>query len=209
MSSTTSPSSSKGLTLFLSAFVALVCLAAAIALTAGLSTGYLVIFRIILCALAPLIGIFIVTSLASRPSSAVTVVVGTLAAFVSFAVIAALLQTFAGGPAADAVRAERVEKKDTILKEQHELLAKYGLEGDATAVFDKSLAQLKGRKEAVSTQVVPGSPTALKAAAAAPAPAPAPAAAPAPGTAPAPAPAPAPATPPPPPAPTTSPPAAK
>lgn len=152
----------------------------------------------------------------SKPSSALTVLLGTLAAFASFAVIAALLQATAGGKADDPLVAERLQKKEDVAKEQTALLEKYGLAGDSSAVIAKSLEQIKVRKVGVTTQVVPGSPTALKAAAAAPAPdaaAPAPAtpatapvpaastpAAPAPSTPAAPAPA-APVTPPPVPAP--------
>lgn len=128
----------------------------------------------------------------NKPPGALSVFLGTLAAFASFAVITAVLQATAGGKPADPASGERLQKKEDVAKEQHALLDKYGLEGNPSPVFAKSLEQLKTRKPAATTQVVPGSPTALKAASApAPAPAaPSPAAAPAtPPAAPAPAPA--------------------
>ena len=140
----------------------------------------------------------------NKPPGALSVFLGTLAAFASFAVITAVLQATAGGRPADPTSAERLQKKEDVAKEQHALLEKYGLDSNPAPVFAKSLEQLKNRKVAPTTQVVPGSPTALKAAAApapaapatAPAaPAPAPAAAPAPAPGPAATPAPAPAAP--------------
>jgi hypothetical protein len=145
----------------------------------------------------------------SKPSGALAVFLGTLAAFASFAVIAALLQALAGGKAADPTVADRLKNKEDVAKEQAALLEKGGLAGDPSAVFAKSLDQIKTRKVGVTTLMVPGSPTALKAAAPAPAepapatPAPAAPGAPAPAT-PAPA-APAPATPAPAPAAPTTP----
>ncbi len=108
----------------------------------------------------------------STPSRTLSVFLGTLAAFASFAVIAAVLQAVAGGKAADPMSADRLQKKADVAKEQDALIEKYGLKGDASAVFAKARELIKVRKAAVTTQVVPGSQTALKAAAA-PVPAPA------------------------------------
>ncbi|CAN5664085.1 hypothetical protein BH11VER1_BH11VER1_16820 [soil metagenome] len=119
-------------------------------------------------------------------SSALSIFVGTLAAFAFFAVITALFQNYYGGKAVDPGSAIRLENKANIAKEQDALIEKYGLKGDSTAVFEKAQAGIKSRKVSTTTQVVPGSPTALKQAAAVPAPAAAPAA-----TTPAPVPAPA------------------
>lgn len=115
-------------------------------------------------------------SASTKSSSALSVFLGTLAAFATFAVLTALLQGLAGGTPDDPTVAERLQKKEDVAKEQAALLDKYGLAGDSGAVFAKSAEQIKARKVGVTTQVVPGSPTALKAAAAA---APPPAAAPA------------------------------
>lgn len=117
-------------------------------------------------------------------SSALSIFVGTLAAFAFFAVVTALVQNIYGGKAVDPGSATRLETKANVAKEQDALVEKYGLKGDSTAVFEKAEAIIKNRKVTATTQVVPGSPTALKQAA--------PAAAPAPAT---PAPAPAPAAP--------------
>ncbi|MFZ4596275.1 MAG: hypothetical protein ACOYOF_18600 [Verrucomicrobiaceae bacterium] len=94
-----------------------------------------------------------------------SVLFGTLAAFASFAVIAALLQVTAGGKPLDVTSADRLKKKDEVAKEQAALLEKYGLLGDPSAVFAKAEAHLKSRKVTTTTQVVPGSATALKQAA--------------------------------------------
>ena len=101
-----------------------------------------------------------------NPSSGtLSVLFGTLAALASFAVMAALLQVAAGGKPLDTTSAERLKKKVEIAKEQTALLDKYGLLGDAKAVFAKAEAHLKTRRLNVTTQVVPGSATALKQAA--------------------------------------------
>ena len=135
---------------------------------------------------------------ASNPSRALSVFVGTLAAFASFALIASVIQGISGGKPADPTSKDRIEKRTAAVAEQKALIEKYGLADHAEAVFEKAVAQIKTRKEGVTTIVVPGTPTALKqAAAAAPAPAPAtpaPAGQPAPAPAGQPAPAPAPAT---------------
>lgn len=99
-------------------------------------------------------------------SSALSIFVGTLAAFAFFAVITALLQYKFGGKAADPNREVRLQNKADIAKEQNALVEKYGLKGDAPAVFEKAQAVIQGRKVSATTQVVPGSPTALKQAAA-------------------------------------------
>jgi hypothetical protein len=135
------------------------------------------------------------------PSRSLSLFMGILAAFASFAVLAAVLQFIAGGKPGDERTPLRLQNKADITKEQSELVAKYGLSSDSAPVISKALEQIKIRKPVASNQVVPGSPTALKAMAA-PAPAPAattpaapvsPAPAP-PAVPPAPAPAPAPPT---------------
>lgn len=102
------------------------------------------------------------------------IIVGTLAAFASFAVIAAVIQAVAGGRPADPLTAKRLEFKAEIAGAQSALLAKYGLADKADAVIAKSIDQIQARKIETSKVVVPGSPTAIKQSAAAPAPAPAP-----------------------------------
>jgi hypothetical protein len=106
----------------------------------------------------------------SRPWS---IFVGVLAAFASFAVVAAILQAVAGGKPADPTVAERLKKKADVAAEQNALIEKYGLKSNADAVFTNAVTQIKLRKVETTTTVVPGSPTAIKQAAAAPAPAPA------------------------------------
>lgn len=106
------------------------------------------------------------SSTTSNPSRPQSVLMGTLAAFASFAVIAAILQMVAGGRPEDPTRADRLRKKEDVAKEQGALLEKYGLSGDPKAVFAKVEPQIKARKVSATTQVVPGSPTALKQAAA-------------------------------------------
>lgn len=125
-----------------------------------------------------------------------------LGAFAGFAVLFIIIEAASGSKLGFDPRAEeRSANTAEILKAQNENLAKLGLTDAAKkrAVFEKTLTALGAQKPAVSTQVVPGSPTQIKqAAAAAPAPAAVPAtAAPAPG-APAAAPAPVPAAPAPP-----------
>ena len=118
------------------------------------------------------------------PSRGPAVFVGILAAFASFAVIAALLQAIAGGKPADPTSAKRLENKAAVAKEQNDLLVKYGLAGaGADAVIAKAADQVKARKQGPSTIVVPNSPTAQKQQPAAPAAAPAAPAAPAPAPA--------------------------
>lgn len=102
---------------------------------------------------------------ASSPSRVLSVFVGTLAAFASFAVLTSLLQGIAGGKPADPLSKDRIDKRNAVVAEQKALLEKYGLAGNADALFEKSAAQILTRKEAASTVVVPGTPTALKQAA--------------------------------------------
>ena len=104
----------------------------------------------------------------SRPLS---IFVGVLAAFASFALIAAILQLFAGGKPVDPLSAERLKKKSDIAAEQNALIEKYGLKSNAEVVIANAVTQIKSRKVEATTAVVPGSPTAIKQAAAAPAPA--------------------------------------
>lgn len=112
-----------------------------------------------------------------------------LGAFASFAVLFLVIQTLGGRQAEVDPRApERLANTAEITKAQTELVTKMGLKDAAKkdAIFTKALEVIQSRKPAVSTQVVPGSPTQLKQAAAAAVVAPAPAAAPAaPATAPA------------------------
>lgn len=103
-----------------------------------------------------------------------------LGAFAGFAVLFSLFQAFVDPKLGEDPRAaERLANTAEIAKLQSENIAKIGFD-DSTkkqAVFKKALADLAAKKPAVSTQVVPGSPTQLKqAAAAAPAPAETPAA---------------------------------
>ena len=106
-----------------------------------------------------------------------------LGAFAGFAVLFIVIQAMSASKLGFDPRAdERAANTAEILKAQTENLAKIGFSDAAKkkAVFEKTLADLGAKKPAVSTQVVPGSPTQLKQAAsampaapAAPAPAPA------------------------------------
>jgi len=139
-----------------------------------------------------------------QPQKAGATFLWVLGAFAGFAVLFSLFQSFVDSRHGDDPRApERLANTAEILKAQSENMAKIGFDDAAKkkAVFEKALADLAAKKPAVSTQVVPGSPTQLKQAAAA-----APAAAPAPVPAAAPAPAPAAATTPVPAAPVPAPP---
>jgi hypothetical protein len=121
-----------------------------------------------------------------------------LGAFAGFAVLFVIVQAILGRGQYEDPRAEgrRAASKE-VAEAQSALIAKMGLKDPAKRqeIFTATINEIKARKPAASTQVVPGSPTQLKqaaaAAAAAPAPAPAGAAAPAPAPAAAPAPAPA------------------
>ena len=108
------------------------------------------------------------------------------AAFAGFAVLFSIIQAVNGSKQGfDPRAAERLANTAAIQKTQNENMAKIGL-SDAEkkkAIFAKTLSALSGRKPAVSTQVVPGSPTQLKQAAAAAAPAAPPAGTPAPAAA--------------------------
>ena len=104
-----------------------------------------------------------------------------LGAFAGFAVLFIVIQAMSGSKLGFDPRAdERTANTAEILKAQTENLAKIGFSDAAKkkAVFEKSLTTLAAKKPAVSTQVVPGSPTQLKQAAAAVPAAPTPAAAP-------------------------------
>ncbi len=100
-----------------------------------------------------------------------------LGAFASFAVLFLVIQTLGAKQGVVDPRApERLANAEEITKAQTALIAKMGLNeaSKKDALFTKALETLQARKPAVSTQVVPGSPTQLKqAAAAVPAPAPA------------------------------------
>ena len=93
-----------------------------------------------------------------------------LGAFAGFAVLFIVIQAMSGSKLGFDPRAdERTANTAEILKAQTENLAKIGFSDAAKkkAVFEKSLTTLAAKKPAVSTQVVPGSPTQLKQAAAA------------------------------------------
>lgn len=100
-----------------------------------------------------------------------------LGAFAGFAVLFILIQAMTDSQLGqDPREPERTANTAEILKAQADNVAKLGLNDAAKkkAVFEKTLTGLAAKKPAVSTQVVPGSPTQLKqAAAAVPAPAPA------------------------------------
>ncbi len=117
-------------------------------------------------------------------SNAVSVLLGTLAAFVTFTILAALIQGFAGGKPADPQSPVRLQKKADVATEQAALLEKYGLTTNAAPIFAKAAEQIKTPKMTTTTVVVPGSATALKAAATPPPAAPPAAPAPAPASAP-------------------------
>ena len=138
-------------------------------------------------------------SQSDQPQKAGATFLWVLGAFAGFAVLFTILQAVSDSKRGfDPRESERLANTAEIVKAQAESIAKLGLNDEAKkkAVFEKTLAALGSKKPAVSTQVVPGSPTQLKqAAAAAAAPAPAPAttapASPAPAAPAAPAPAPA------------------
>ncbi len=93
-----------------------------------------------------------------------------LGAFAGFAVLFIVIQAMSASKLGFDPRAdERAANTAEILKAQTENLAKIGFSDAAKkkAVFEKSLAALAAKTPAVSTQVVPGSPTQLKQAAAA------------------------------------------
>lgn len=115
------------------------------------------------------------TTSTSRPWS---IFVGVLAAFASFAVVAAILQAVAGGKPSDPLSAERLKKKADVAVEQDALIEKYGLKSNANVIIANAVTQIQSRKIETTIVVVPGSPTAIKQAAASPASAPAPAATP-------------------------------
>ena len=97
-------------------------------------------------------------------SSRLSVALGVFGALAGFAVVTVLFQWSAGGKPIDPSVAERLKKKETVAGEQAALIEKYGMESSAKAdaVFGKVGDQLKARKVAASSVVVPGSPTAIK-----------------------------------------------
>lgn len=126
-----------------------------------------------------------------QPQKAGATFLWVLGAFAGFAVLFTVIQAVSDSKQGFDPRAqERRDNTAEILKAQNENIAKLGLSDAAKkkAVFEKVLSGLGAKKPAVSTQVVPGSPTQLKQAAAAVAATPAPSPA-APAAAPAPAPA--------------------
>ena len=106
------------------------------------------------------------------PSSGPLIILGTIAAFASFAVVAAILQTYAGGRPSDPQSEVRLKNKAEIAEAQSALLKKSGLAGNADIVITNAVEQIGARKLETSKVVVPGSPTAIKQSAAAPPPAP-------------------------------------
>lgn len=121
-------------------------------------------------------------SQSEQPKKAGATFLWVLGAFAGFAVLFTIIQSVNGSKLGhDPRESERAANTVEILKAQNENLGKIGLSDAAKkkAIFEKTLSSLAAKKPAVSTQVVPGSPTQLKqAAATAPAPA-APAATPA------------------------------
>ncbi|MCE9519640.1 MAG: hypothetical protein K8R87_08830 [Verrucomicrobia bacterium] len=107
-----------------------------------------------------------------NPPRGPLVLLGVIAAFASFAVIAALLQIFFGGKPADPRSKVRLDNKEEVAKAQLDLLKKSGLADNADAVIAKAVEQIGLRKLEASKVVVPGSPTAIKQSAPAPTPAP-------------------------------------
>ena len=117
-------------------------------------------------------------------------IVWLLGALAGFAVLSMVLNGAFSGERVNARDTVRAANRADIDKVNTESLTKLGLlKGKSDDTLAKGLAMVKSQAQTVSTMVVPGSPTQLKAAAA-----PAPAAATTPSTAPAPA-APAPAAP--------------
>jgi hypothetical protein len=121
-------------------------------------------------------------SQSEQPKKAGATFLWVLGAFAGFAVLFTILQAVSDSKRGfDPRESERLANTAEIVKAQAESIAKLGLNDEAKkkAVFEKTLAALGSKKPAVSTQVVPGSPTQLKQAAAAAAAAPAPTTAPA------------------------------
>ncbi len=119
-------------------------------------------------------------SQSAQPTKAGATFLWMLAAFAGFAVLFSIIQAINGSKQDFDPRAEqRLANTAEIQKAQNENMAKIGMNDPAkkNAIFEKTLSAIGGKKPAVSTQVVPGSPTQLKQAAAAAAAAPAPAAA--------------------------------
>ena len=124
-------------------------------------------------------------STSTQSSNSLSFVLGVIGALASFGVVTLGIQHFGKSNLSAELDEARLAKRTEIAEAQATLLEKYGISTHPTAIFDKVGPEIIARKLGASTVVVPGSPTALKAAA----PAPAPAAAPAPSAAPAPAPA--------------------
>ena len=106
-----------------------------------------------------------------QTSSSLSLFLGVFGALASFGVVTWVIQEFSRENPSAELDTARQEKKMEIAKAQDELMAKYGLSGNADAVFLKASEQIKARKLGATPVIVPGTPTALKQAAAAPAPA--------------------------------------
>ena len=109
-------------------------------------------------------------SQSEQPQKAGATFLWVLGAFAGFAVLFTIIQAVSDSKQGfDPRESERLAKTAEILKAQAENLAKLGLTDAAKkkSLFEKTLADLGAKKPAVSTQVVPGSPTQLKQAAAA------------------------------------------
>jgi len=91
------------------------------------------------------------------------VLFGTIAALASFAVLASIIQGFAGGKPSDPLSPVRLKNKADVAAEQNALLEKYGITTNSVQIFSKAAEELKARKFSTTTVVVPGTPTALKA----------------------------------------------
>ncbi|MDZ4402383.1 hypothetical protein [Prosthecobacter sp.] len=109
-------------------------------------------------------------SQSDQPQKAGATFLWVLGAFAGFAVLFTIIQAVNDSKQGfDPRESERTAYTAEILKAQSDNLAKLGLTDAAKkkSVFEKTLADLGAKKPAVSTQVVPGSPTQLKQAAAA------------------------------------------
>jgi hypothetical protein len=104
-------------------------------------------------------------STSETPSKSSASFLWVLVAFIGFAALFFLVQTLFGtAPVTDPRSPERLAIKGEVLAEQQALVAKMGLSDEAkrNALFAKAAAELKNRKAAKSSFVVPGSPTQLK-----------------------------------------------
>lgn len=85
-------------------------------------------------------------------------------AFISFAVLLAVLLNLADPASTDPKESERLANKDEIMKSQAEVMDKLRINqvGKREEVIKRALEYLASKKPVASLQVVPGSPTQLK-----------------------------------------------